>query len=72
MSALRASGIGAELEKQAMEAYRAGDPAALAVGGNTHPWPDGTTLVAQPGKAPVVSTGQATRGQIAAFPLPRR
>jgi hypothetical protein len=68
MAALRASGIGEAIEKQAIEAYRAGDPAALAVGGNTHRWPDGTTLVSQPGQPPVVSQGTATRGQLASLP----
>jgi len=68
MAVLRSSGIGAEVEKRAIEAYRAGDPAALAVAGTTQHLANGQTVIAEPGKPPVVYDGRATRQQLAAAP----
>ena|SRR5689334_9673579 len=65
---LAKSGIGAEIATQAIEAYRAGDPSALAAGGNTRRFDDGRTLIHEPGKPPVVYQGLAMSGELAALP----
>lgn len=73
MTLLRASGIGAEIEQRAIQAYRGGDPSALAVGGNTTHLPSGDTVIFDPstGAPPVVYSGRATRPQLAtASPAP--
>ena len=70
MSLLRSSGIGAEIETKAIQAFRSGDPAAVSVGGTTTHLPSGDTVVYDPstGRPPVVMSGRATAQQLAAAP----
>jgi hypothetical protein len=68
LKALKDSGLGAEIERRAIEAYRAGDPAAVAVGGNTTRLPDGDTVITSPDGPPVVYHGRATPAEVAALP----
>jgi hypothetical protein len=65
---LKASGIGAEVETRAIEAYRAGDPAALTAGGASRSWPDGTHISYTPGQPAIVSHGKASQQQLSAAP----
>ena len=68
MKALKDSGLGAEIETRAIEAFRAGDPAALAVGGNTTRLADGNTVITSPGQPPVVYHGHATAAEVGRLP----
>jgi hypothetical protein len=68
MRCLAASGVGAEVETRAIEAYAAGNPAARAIGTGTKTLPSGQTVITEPGKPPVVYQGRATPGQLATAP----
>jgi hypothetical protein len=68
MGWLRRSGVGEEIERRAVEAYLAGNPALQAIGG-TKRFPDGSTLINPPGAPPVVLHGQATPGDLATAPV---
>jgi hypothetical protein len=68
MEALRQTGIGAQVERNAITAYLAGHPAALEAGGNIKRWGDGTTLTHTPDGVDIVTQGQATREQLAQVP----
>ncbi len=68
LEALRLTGIGAEVERNAIGAYISGDPAARSIGTSTKRWPDGTTLIHTPGGADIVTTGRATAADLSAAP----
>jgi hypothetical protein len=70
MAALKASGLGAEIETRAIQELRAGNPAAVAVAGTTTHMPDGTVVVAEPGRPIVVGHSENTRTAIANMPGP--
>lgn len=59
------SGVGAQLQRDAISAYLAGDPAALAAGG-TDRLPDGRTVTHRPGRPPLVSQPRLSGDQAAA------
>jgi hypothetical protein len=63
MYALAESGIGAEVETRAIEAYCAGDPSALKAGSSRTRMADGTTVIRPPDGPPIVLPGLATPQQ---------
>jgi hypothetical protein len=64
---LRASGIGADIQRDGIEAYTRGDPTARQLGPRVKRWPDGTSVIAEAGKPPVVYTGM-TPASVAGLP----
>jgi hypothetical protein len=67
-AALRISGIGEQVQVEAIAAYAAGDPAARAIGTGAKRLPGGQTVITEPGKPPVVYQGRASAGELAAAP----
>lgn len=68
MKHLRSTNLGHELQVQAIQAYLAGHPDALAVGGNVKRFADGTTIT-HPANGPDIVTGaQPTPESLAAVP----
>jgi hypothetical protein len=65
---LAASGVGAEVETRAIEAYAAGNPAARAIGTGTRTLPTGQTVITEPGRPPVVYQGRAAGADLATAP----
>jgi hypothetical protein len=64
--ALRSTGLGAEVERNAIAAFTAGVREAVQAGGNTKRWRDGTAMHVPPGGgAPVVTIGEATYADLA-------
>jgi hypothetical protein len=64
-----ASGLAEELQRDAITAYKCGDPIARGVGGNTT-YQDGQIIVSEPGRPTVVGHSAATRAEIASLPGP--
>jgi hypothetical protein len=66
--ALGMSGLGADLERNAIRAEAAGVPAARAVSTGVKRLPSGQTVITEPGKPPVVYQGRADAGDLAGLP----
>jgi len=60
------SGVGAQVQKDAIAAYLAGDPAALAAGGVDR-LPDGTTVTRRPGRPSIVGRPRLSGAQAQAI-----
>jgi hypothetical protein len=69
MSMLAASGLGQFIERRAILAERAGDPAAKAIAGSTQHLASGQTVISEPGRPAVVyESGRATAAQLREAP----
>jgi tetratricopeptide (TPR) repeat protein len=66
-TALRTSGVGEQVQVDAIQAWLAGDPVARSVNPGTKTWPDGTKLIASPDGPPVV-TRRASPAELRALP----
>jgi hypothetical protein len=66
-TALRVSGVGEQVQVDAIQAWLAGDPAARSVNPGTKTWPDGTKLITSPDGPPIV-TRRASPAELRALP----
>jgi hypothetical protein len=65
---LRASGIGGQIQEDAICAYCAGDTRATSVGGAVKRWADGTELTTSPDGVHIVTRGRATGADLSQVP----